>query len=287
MTRFSWAAAVLLAAALTPASPAAAADRFSFANGCYAATDPAGKPVAEKVRMKPTSLGRYLLYLPDGRFVAAGEDGSLGAAAQPSPAADLAVEDAGDGLFTLTPASTDAPVATVRFAKADGCAEFPEAPLNATGSVRRSSTEYSEVDGIVEGHMHWMAFQYFGGRFHCGAPWHAYGIAHALPDCSEVEGPGGTAAPFQNLLNYGNPGQPHDTSGYPKLTEWRRDNLTYDGVYYRWVERVWKAGLRLMVMGVNENRVLCELQTNRIYDCNEMNTMRRGFKAIRQLQDYV
>ena len=42
-----------------------------------------------------------------------------------------------------------------------------------------------------------------------------------------------------------------------------------------------------MVMGVNENRVLCELQTNRKTNCNEMDTVRRGFKAMRELQDYV
>ena len=63
--------------------------------------------------------------------------------------------------------------------------------------------------------MHWMAYQYFGGNFHCGAPWHPYGIPFALPDCSSVEGPQGTTASFQNFLNYGNPAQPHDTRGYP------------------------------------------------------------------------
>ncbi|MEO6496609.1 MAG: hypothetical protein ABIO51_03900, partial [Solirubrobacteraceae bacterium] len=66
-----------------------------------------------------------------------------------------------------------------------------------------------------------------------------------------------------------------------------RDNLTYEGMYYRWVERVHRAGLRLMVMGVNENRVLCEATPNRVESCNEMDTMRRGFRAIRELEDYV
>ena len=135
--------------------------------------------------------------------------------------------------------------------------------------------------------MHWMAYQYFGGQFRCGQPWHPYGIAAALPDCSDKEGPQGTAAPLQNTLNYGNPGQAHSTENYPGFPNQSKDNLTYEGMYYRWVERVYKAGLRLMVMGVNENRVLCELQANRTESCNEMDTMRRGFRAIRQLQDYV
>ena len=135
--------------------------------------------------------------------------------------------------------------------------------------------------------MHWMAFQYFGGEFRCGRPWHPYGITAALPDCADKEGPEGTAAPFQNTFNYGNPAEPHSTEQWPTFPNQSKDNLTYEGMYYRWVERVYRAGLRLMVMGVNENRVLCELQADRTESCNEMDTMRRGFRAIRELQDYV
>jgi hypothetical protein len=135
--------------------------------------------------------------------------------------------------------------------------------------------------------MHWMTFEYFGGRFHCGRPWHPYGIAFALPDCASIEGPAGSAAPFQNFLNYGSPVYPHDTRGYPALTEWKPTNLTYEGTYWRWVQRAWLAGLRLMVMSVNENRVLCSLQAVRVTDCDEMATVRRGLDDIRSLQRYV
>ena len=102
-----------------------------------------------------------------------------------------------------------------------------------------------------------------------------------------IEGPGGTAAPFQNFLNYGNPAQPHDTRGYPYLTETKATNLTREGTYWRWVQRAWMAGLRLMVMSVNENRVLCTLQPVKVTDCDEMATVRRGLDDIRKLQDYV
>ena len=135
--------------------------------------------------------------------------------------------------------------------------------------------------------MHWMTFEYLGGNFHCGRPWHPYGIPYALPDCSSIEGPQGAGAPTQNFLNFGNPASPHDTSGYPKLTAWSSGNLTYEGTYWRWIERAWLGGLRLMVMSVNENRVLCELQANRKTNCDEMDTVRRGFEDIRELQRYV
>jgi hypothetical protein len=281
---------VALAAAVVAAaapSAAAGADRYALAGGCFTATGPGGKAVAEHVRLKATALGRYLLYRPDGTFVTAQGDGSLQPAATPGPAADFTVQEAGGDAFTLAPQSTGAPVATVTFAPAEGCAEFPEAELQATGTPSRGATEYGRVGGIVEGHMHWMAYDYFGGKFRCGRPWHAYGIQYALPDCQDIEGPQGTAAAVQNTLSFGNPVQPHSTAGYPTLPNQSKDNLTYEGMYYRWIERVWKSGLRLMVMGVNENRVLCELQTNRTESCNEMDTMRRGFRAIRELEDYV
>jgi hypothetical protein len=97
------------------------------------------------------------------------------------------------------------------------------------------------------------------------------------------------AAPVQNFLNYGDPAAAHDTTGYPKLTEWRRDNVTYEGTYYRWLERVWKSGLRLIVMPINENRVLCELMPapQRRNSCDEMATVGKGLDDIKQLQNYV
>jgi hypothetical protein len=263
--------------------------RYSLANGCFTVQE-SGRTLAgaESVRMQATALGRYLLYRPDGTFLAAQADGSVAPAPQPGPAADWSVEEAAGGTFTLSPMSGEGrPLTSVRFVAADGCAAYPEAQLNATGTPSKGDIPYGRVGGIVEGHMHWMTYEYIGGRFHCGRPWHAYGIPHALPDCSGIEGPQGLGAPVQNFLNFGNPAQPHDTSGYPKLTEWGAGNLTYEGTYWRWIERAWMAGLRLMVMGVNENRVLCELQANRETNCNEMDTMRRGFRAIRELQDYV
>lgn len=286
------AAGIALALVLGTAAGAGAAEaqtRYSLAGGCFSLLGSSGDTLdgAEKVRMQATALGRYLLYRPDGTFLAAQADGRVGQAREPGPAADWRVEEAEGGTFTLSPAAGDGLLQGVRFVPADGCATYPEAELNATGTPSKGELPYGRVGGLVEGHMHWMTFEYLGKRFHCGRPWHRYGIPHALPDCSGIEGPQGLGAPVQNLLNYGNPAQPHDTSGYPKLTAWSSSNLTYEGTYWRWIQRAWMAGLRVMVMGVNENRALCELQANRETNCNEMDTMRRGFRAIRELQDYV
>ena len=213
--------------------------------------------------MQATALGRYLLYRPDGTYVT-----PTGVSATPAD-------------WELTPDLQ------ARITPATGCAEFPEAPLNATGTPTKGATEFGRVGGAIDGHMHWMTYEYFGGRFHCGKPWDAFGITKALPDCAEIEGPGGTAAVFQNFLNYGNPLQAHDTRGYPQLTETKNNNLTREGTYWRWVQRAYLGGLRLMVMSINENRVLCTLQPVKVTDCDEMATVRRGLDDIRHLQDYA
>jgi hypothetical protein len=312
MRRFGW-ASLLLAVALLASLPARAAakpqTRYSLVHGCYALSSATGRPLAgaAHVRMQATALGRYLLYLPDRTFLTAQSDGSVSPAAAPSPSADWTVKRAGTGLFTLSPQSDAARVlsvsgngtgslaapasagnaAQIRFAPATGCAVFPEAALDATGKPAAGNTSFGRVGGLVEGHMHWMTFEYLGGNFHCGKPWDPYGIEFALPDCSSIEGPQGSAAPVQNFLNYGSPESPHDTSGYPTLKQWSASNLTYEGTYWRWVQRAWLGGLRLMVMSVNENRILCELQQNRKTNCNEMDTVRRGLKDMHDLQNYV
>lgn len=256
--------ALILCVLVAPAY--GATDRYAYAGGCYAVGGLAG---AEQVRMQATALGRYLLYRPDGTFVT-----PSGISATPAD-------------WVLSEDATTLNGVPVTITPAQGCAAFPEAPLNATGTPSKGATEFVRVGGVVDGHMHWMTYEYFGGRFHCGKPWDPFGIAYALPDCAAIEGPGGTAAVFQNFLNYANPAQPHDTRGYPFLTETKATNLTREGTYWRWVQRAWMGGLRLMVMGINENRVLCTLQPVKVTDCDEMGTVRRGLDAIRNLQSYV
>src|SRR4051794_36942617 len=234
----AWTLPVVLIALWAAPTANAAPTRYSLANGCYTLTGADGKLAsAQQVRMQATTLGRYLLYRPDRTFIAAQGDGSVGPAKDPSPAADWRVDDAGAGTFTLSPMSGQTRLSGVRFVPVSGCAVYPEADLDATGTPAKGATPFGRVGGLVEGHMHWMTYEYLGGKFHCGKPWDAYGIQYALPDCSSVEGPQGAAAPTQNFLNYGVPEKPHDTSGYPKLSAWGNSNLTYEGTYWRWIER--------------------------------------------------
>ena len=299
--------ALLLALALATAlasAATAAPSRYSLAGGCFSLQS-GGHAIAagRTLRMQATDLGSYLLYTPARKFLAANDDGSVSPADGASPAADWRVTTLAPGVFALAPhshpdralAAQGGQLGTVgraaagrfRFTRSSGCATYPEAQLNATGTPSRGRTAWGEVGGFLEGHQHWMNFEFLGGDFQCGRTWHRYGIPYAFPDCSKVEGPKGSAAPVQNFLNYGAPEHPHDTTGWPKFTEWGPHNLTYDGVYWRWVERAWKAGLRLMVMPINENRILCGLIAKKRNSCNEMDAVRLALRDIHTLQRYV
>jgi hypothetical protein len=122
-------AALLVAASLSIAAPASAATRDTLGGGCYRVVGVAG---ADAVRMQATTLGRYLLYRPDGTFVTA-----AGAAAAPSAAAEWRVDD--DGTMT---SGTGARAGPVRFEPASGCAVFGEAGLNASGTPSRGPTPF-------------------------------------------------------------------------------------------------------------------------------------------------
>ena len=88
---------------------------------------------------------------------------------------------------------------TARFVPATGCAVYPEADLNATGTPARN-IPFGRVGGMVEGHMHWMTFEYLGGNFHCGRPWHPYGVPYAMVDCPDHY-PNGAGAVGENVLS--------------------------------------------------------------------------------------
>lgn len=290
---------LLVLVACAPA--ASAADRFALAGGCY---DLQGVAAGTKLRLQATALGSYLLVTPEGDVLTA-TGSTVTARPTPSPAADWVVREDGDA-FTLAPKSAPgsrlraggdgtltvgAPGAgdKLRFAATDGCFVYPESGNGATGRPKRNPVAHGEVTGWLDAHTHWMQFAFLGGSFKCGKPWHAYGVAFALPDCEGVHGPMGSTALFQNLLEDGSPVAPRATDGWPTLSNWNRKSVghSHEGLYWKWVERAYLNGERLMVMPVNENRVLCQLQANRRHTCDEMTTVRRAVQDIRTLQEYV
>ncbi len=147
----------------------------------------------------------------------------------------LAMDDAGN-LVSVPAGNGDA----FRLVRATGCAKYPEAQLNVQGKPATGSPPYGEVKGLLEGHMHGMAFEFLGGKAHCGRPWHKYGAPYALRDCADHELGNGCTAILENVL-YGNPARCHDPVGWPTFNDWPHpQSLTHESLYYRWLERAWR-----------------------------------------------
>ena len=118
---------VLLALLLLPATASAQDSRYSLAGGCFALATGGRRAGAEQVRLQATALGRYLLYRAGPHVPRRAGGRRVAPAPEPSPAADWRVEEAGGGAFTLAPLRRRRDADRVRFAPAEGCADYPEA----------------------------------------------------------------------------------------------------------------------------------------------------------------
>lgn len=300
------------------APSASAVDIYSFANGCYSLRDMTANrfvvrqgsryaATAQTIgggtpfRMQATALGRYLLYGPDRNMPSAAPLNAVEATSAPAPAADWELRDVA-GNLRLVNVDTGKQLAVGgagrltqvrsgparwRFKPTTGCSRFPDVQVNVTGQPLRGSSPTARVFGFLDDHIHLGAFDFLGGRFHCGRPWSPYGVAAALEDCPD-HFPNGAGAVAENFLSTGSPNGTHSTEGWPSFAGWPRDeSQTHEGTYWKWIERAWRSGLRLMVNDLVENRALCELYPYKQNNCNEMVSAYKQAADMRALQNYI
>jgi hypothetical protein len=234
---------------------------------------------------------------------AAGRGDGIVQARTPSELTDWEIRDAGPGEFTITLPATKqglaagedgilvlvAPDQATKFAfeLTAGCASYPEVEINVEGPVVGGQTTFQEVRGYFDAHLHMMAYEFLGGRARCGRPWHRYGVQYALVDCPDHE-PGGRGAVLEQVLTKKNPGTEHDTTGWPSFTGWPTYNsLTHEQVYYKWLERSWRGGLRMFVNLLVDNNQLCKIYPYKRNSCNEMDGVRLQARRIRELERYI
>lgn len=212
-----------------------------------------------------------------------------------------------EGSLTDDPASA----ATVAFYPSEFCAEFPELTVDASGEVDPTPWPDGDVYGFVETHAHVFMNHGFGGGavFHGGA-FHRLGVEHALPSCEPFHGPEGrrdlVGFAFSGLHDINvdelvtvfvsgrTPEANHATDGYPLFTDWPNSwrSSTHQMQYYKWIERAYLAGMRLLVQHASGNSVLCEmmvgLRTGRArYSCNDMVSVDRQIDEAYALERYV
>ena len=284
--------------------------------------------------LRPSGLGTYLLFDKGGAYLVA-EDGAL--LRRPELLSDvLTVDDAfqSEAEWRLEPtgksrrrfklqqlqsghylttqglvASAD-DAAEVRLSRRKGCADFPEASLDAKGRVRAKPFKDGSLFGFVDTHSHLLSnFGFGGGGIFHGAPFHPLGVEHALPDCELFHGVDGR----QDLFGFGfdnqdgdpadlllaiatgqTPGPNHATAGWPEFPDWpsTHDSSTHQTQYYRWLQRAWLGGLRLVVQHATSNQIICDLiagpGTQPIrYPCNDMVAVDRILLETRKMEAYI
>jgi hypothetical protein len=261
---------------------------YAMAGGCYSL---GGQPLT----FQATGLGSYLLYAPDRTFLAASGTGATWAAA-PSPESDWTVRQTGRGRFTFTLAdgralrSGFATGAAESFSlrRTTGCTAFPEVETNVSGRPFGGVTGFQEVRGYVDPHVHGQTHEFLGGRVICSPPFHKYGAAAALVDCPDHQLADGRGAALEDVLSGNAPGSGHDPVGWPTFSYWPNPHsLTHQQVYYKWLERSWRAGLRIHTSLLTENHILCTVYPLKKNSCDDRDSVRLQAQDMRAMQDYI
>ncbi|HUR52035.1 MAG TPA: hypothetical protein VMZ11_07920 [Mycobacteriales bacterium] len=192
------------------------------------------------------------------------------------------------GGWKATSGAVTGKAAQLRLAPAKGCAGWTESATGVSGPHATGATPYGVTQGYLDAHMHLMSQEFLGGRMICGRVTHPYGITKALVDCPDHALAGGRGAVAEDFLSGHNPGTGHDTVGWPTFGYWPNPHsLTHQGVYYKWLERSWLAGQRMLTVLLVENGQLCEIYPLKKYSCDEMTSVRREALRTFELQRYV
>ncbi|HKE20500.1 MAG TPA: hypothetical protein VKB80_36755 [Kofleriaceae bacterium] len=217
----------------------------------------------------------------------------------------------GKYLTTTGLADAESEAAVITLSEATGCSEFPELTVDAEGDITRTTWDDGDVYGIVETHSHLFTdFGFGGGGIFHGAPFHRLGVEKALPSCAPFHGDEGrldlvgyafsglgdldTSTLLDLFVAKMTPEFDHHPEGYPEFTDWPNTwkRATHQTQYYRWLERAYRGGLRLLVQHATTNSVLCDLITGLgvqsvRYSCNDMVAVDRIIAETRNLERYI
>src|SRR3954462_1833658 len=245
--------------------------------------------------VKPTGHG-ILLYDRARRLLSVGSGDTTARTATPARAAEWAARRSAK-LFVLRSTLNGRALAAsgrrlvtrtsgrarlFRLSAARGCKMFPEANVGATGKPFR------RLFGFADAHLHIPAALRAGGLVISGENFNRFGVSEALGHDADVHGSDGSLDFTGNLLRNGTPTGTHDTHGWPTFTGWPTyDTYTHQQVYYRWLERAWKGGMRLVTAQLVEDQPLCETEPLRSHSCDETATIALHARRLRELRDYV
>ncbi|MES2885022.1 MAG: peptidase M19 [Pseudomonadota bacterium] len=280
----------------------------SDASGFIAnAASPAG---AELFYMKPAGLGRYLFYTK-GQALMTGAGTAVTAETVPADGADITLE--GDqGIYTAQslgmPLSVDGTgrlllggtAAPLVFEPATGCSVYPEMPVGIDAAAFKNPLG-KPVIGFAEVHSHMgMSSEASDGSGNkgptaggvlYGQPINRFGVPEALGNCMALHGPNGTLS-AENVILDGDPLAMHDTQGWPSFIDWpKNDSFLHQQMYYKWVERAWKAGLRTMSIHGTTIEALCNIAVatygDKMAECTDQDVGDLQVSYLYDIEKYV
>ena len=272
---YSWLSRIgaAFAAAVVTAAVAGTAHAATLDTDVYSLAGKCMNLQGEAHRFQATGLGTFVLY--DGDVTAIG------------PATEYTVRHVRGSRFTLRNTASRKTM-TATLSPATGCAEFPEAQVGVSGRQPSSRGPGNTVRGIVDAHVHVTGTMRAGGAVFGGAPFDRFGVTRALGDDAAVHGADGSKDVTGNLLRDGVPFGTHDTGGWPTFAGWPANATdTHEQIYWKWLERAWRGGLRLVVAQTVEDAPLCKVEPVRKYSCDETRAIRGQIARLRQLSDYV
>ncbi|MDP1540974.1 MAG: hypothetical protein Q8L72_10045 [Moraxellaceae bacterium] len=274
---------------------------------------------AEALHFKPTALGDYLLHARNKTMMAA-QANNTASRPHAEESTVWTIEAVSPGVFTLfsplagkvlaladnndlvlqDPAAAGSK-ANFKVVQHSGCTTYPEINLDLVGRTYKGNGVDKPVIGFAEVHTH-MAMGHemsdgsrtvgpSAGGVMYGQMFHRFGVPHAMEDCKDWHGPQGIRDPEALILDL-TPLTTHDTQGWPSFINWpASDSQLHQAMYYKWVERAWMAGMRIMVSEGTNIEALCELGSIASLrpgsDCSDMSVGIKQTKYLFELQDYV
>ncbi len=301
---------------------------FDAVNGCYALKTAGGyvlqdasgfiangKDVAsaEHFYLKAAGLGRYIFYAKN-KNILTGSGTAVTAAATPKDGSDLHLAGS-NGRYTATSlglaVSADstgrlalggtAAALTLEPAPVNDCAVYPEMPVGIAAPTFKSQGVNQPVIGFAEVHSHMgMSSELSDGSGNIGPsaggvlygqPMNRFGVVEALKNCEAMHGPNGTLS-AENIILDMNPTEMHDTVGWPTFVDWpKNDSFLHQQMYYKWIERAWKAGLRTMSIHGTSIEALCNISKATYGDknaqCVDMEVGSQQVQYMYDVQNYV
>jgi microsomal dipeptidase-like Zn-dependent dipeptidase len=170
-----------------------------------------------------------------------------------------------------------------------GCTPFPEAGVDVTVHRPATVVKHGRIFGFIDDHVHITGNMRAGGDVISGEPYDPFGIPTALGQDAKIHGVDGKLDLTGNLLRTGLPTGSHDTHGWPSFKGWPTYNsMTHQQAYYVWLERAWRAGMRMVVAQTADDEPLCRLEPRRMTrTCSETSSILAQIRTLKGLQSYV